>query len=59
MFLDLDPRVVAALQLWAEVSERLRRYWTQIAQRLRRYEGIGVAIAFRAKMICFLSHDYV
>jgi hypothetical protein len=25
--LILDPRVVAALQPWAEVSERLRRYW--------------------------------
>src|ERR1051325_5298286 len=26
LYLDLKPRVVAALQLWARISERLRRY---------------------------------
>src|ERR1051325_5593662 len=27
----------------------------QVSERLRRYEGVGAAIAFRAKMICFFE----
>jgi len=43
------PRVVAALQPWAEISERLRRIsnWAGISERLRRIQtGLELANAF-------------
>ena len=43
-----DPRVVAALQLWADISERLRRSETSdVCERLRRSETSDVCERLR------------